>query len=150
VPETVSGHSTVPSHSDSERTSRDRLARIEEQLAALTAAVTDLAERFADAEVEAEEILRRAAAPAPAGHQAAAPAPAGHQAAAPAPAGHRAPRRGRRSDTILYVVRTALVALLGVGAVLALMAPRHLRDQQYTRRSTVQVAHHGAPRKASP
>jgi hypothetical protein len=51
-------------------------------------------------------------------------------------------RRGRhRGDTILTVVKAALVALLGVGAVLALMAPRHLQEQQYTPRSIVHIAH---------
>jgi hypothetical protein len=39
------------------------------------------------------------------------------------------------------VVRAALVAVLAVGVVVALMAPRHLTEQRYTPRSTVQVAH---------
>jgi hypothetical protein len=61
------------------------------------------------------------------------------------------PRRGhRRGDTIFYVVRVTLVALLGVGTVVALMAPRHMQRQQYTRRCAVACARPAAshsPRK---
>ena len=121
MPQSVSGPSGVPPRGDSERGIEDALARLEERL---TAKIDALAEQLADAVAEAEEIRRRAAPPA---------TPSSPRRR---PCSHR-----RRGDTFLYVVRAALVAFLGLGVVLAMMAPRHLRDQQYTRRGTVQVVH---------
>jgi hypothetical protein len=117
MPETASGPSGVPARGDPEQWVRDTLARLE-------AKIDRLAELLADAEAEAEEIMRRAQSPVPARHRS-----------------PSAPRR-RRGETALYVVRVALVAFLGLGVVLALMAPRHLREQRYQQRSTVRVAHH--------
>jgi len=116
----------VPSHGDSEQWLRDAVARLEAHQEILAKAVAEIAARIeqrAKAESEAEEILRRAASPDRPRR------------------GTNPRRRGRRSgDTFLHVVRAALVAVLCMGAVLALMAPRHLQEQRYTPRSTVQVA----------
>lgn len=127
MPEHVSGPSGVPARRDSERGIKDTLARLEEQLAALTIAVTNLADRFADAEAEAEEILRRAAATPPAGRPA-------------QPARHTAARRGRRGDTVLRVIKAAAFFLALSGLVLAAMAPRHLWEQRYSPRCSAACA----------
>jgi hypothetical protein len=115
----------VPSRGDSEQWIRDTLTRLLAQQEVLARSVAELVAREAsraEAEAQAEAILRRAASP--------------DRPRRPVP-----PRRGRRGDTILHVVRAALVAVLAVGVVVALMAPRHLTEQRYTPRSTVQVAH---------
>jgi hypothetical protein len=52
------------------------------------------------------------------------------------------PRRGRRpGDTFLRVVKAAVFAAVSLGLIYAMLAPRHLQEQRYTPRSTVQVAH---------
>jgi hypothetical protein len=50
-------------------------------------------------------------------------------------------RRGRRGDTFLRVVKAAVIAAVSLGVIFAMLAPRHLKEQRYTPRSTVQVAH---------
>jgi hypothetical protein len=131
VPEHIRGPFSDPSRGDSEQPILDALARVEArqgrveaQLESLARSVAELAARETsrtEAEAQAEAILRRAAAPGP--------------------VTHRVQPRKRRGETFLRVVQVVLVAVLGVYAVLALMAPRHLREQRYTPGTTVQVAH---------
>jgi len=109
----------VPSDGDSEQPIRDTLKRLE-------AKIDRLAEQLAGAEAEAEEIVRRAASPRPARHTAA--------------------KRTRRGDAPvdrwLRAVKVALIAILGVGVVVAFMAPRHLQEQRFSPRPAVNVSHH--------
>jgi hypothetical protein len=104
----------VPARGDSQQTISATLARLE-------AKIDRLAEQLADAEAEAEEIMRRAVSPAPARHTAA--------------------KRPRRATTAaerwLRAVRVALVAILGVAAVVALMQPHRLQREQYGPRCSV-------------
>jgi len=120
MPGQVSGPSGVPARGDSEQGIRDTLARLE-------AKIDRLAEQLADAEAEAEEIMRRAATPGPARHS--------------------APRKGRRGDTFLRVVQTVAIAAACLGLIFAAMAPRHLKEQRFSPRTAVHVSHH-SPRKA--
>jgi ferric-dicitrate binding protein FerR (iron transport regulator) len=126
VPEQVSGQSGDPSPGDSEQWFRATLARLEEQQAALAKAVAELATQLAEV-AQAEAILRRASSPR-----------------------HRPAPRRRRGGTYLQVVKVALVAVLGLGAVLALMAPQRMQRQQYQPRCTVScarpAAHHTGAR----
>jgi hypothetical protein len=78
----------------------------------------------ADAEAEAEAILRRAASP-------------DRPRRTPNPQ-----RRGRhRGDTFLTVVKVAAALAACLTIALAAMGQRHLKDQRYTPRSVVHVAH---------
>src|SRR6185369_16622760 len=122
-PGQVSGPSGVPSDGDSEQPIRDTLARLE-------AKIDRLAEQLADAEAEAEEIVRRAASPRPARHTAA----------------KRTRRRDAPVDRWLRAVKVALIAILGLGVVVAFMAPQRMQRQRFTPLPAVQVSHH-SPRK---
>ena len=115
MPERAEGPFSDPPRGDGQQSFGDALARIE----MLERAVAELASQLAD-EARAEEIMRRAAAPAP-----------------PVSPRRRTRSPGRRGDTFLKVVRVALVAVLGLAAVVALMAPRHLREQRYSPRCAV-------------
>ena len=112
MPENVNGPSGVPTPGDSEQTIRDTLARLE-------AKIDRLAEQLADAEAEAEDIMRRAASPGRPRHQA----------------------KRRRSDTFLTVVKVFAAVAACLTIALAAMQPRHVRDQQFSPRSTVHVTH---------
>lgn len=111
VPEQVSGPSGVPTRGDSEQGIKDTLARLE-------AKIDRLAEQLADAEAEAEAIMRRAEG-------------------APVPSHRRAQGRRRRGDTVLRVVKAAVVAVVSLGIVVAMLAPARVHREQYSPRCSV-------------
>jgi ferric-dicitrate binding protein FerR (iron transport regulator) len=117
----------MPGRGHSEQWIRDKLARAEAQQAQLIQAASELAAELAD--------LRRALSPGSARHTK-----------------PRPPRQPRRAETTTdrWLRSVKVVAAIAACITLALvaMAPRHVRDQQYTRRGTVQVVNHSPdPRK---
>ena len=116
MPESSEGPFTNASRGDSEQAIRDTLARLE-------AKIDRLAGQLADAEAEAETILRRAAAPA-----------------VPVSPRRRTSSPRRRGDTFLLVVKAAVIAAVSLGVIFAMLAPRHWRDQRYSPRCSVACA----------
>ena len=114
MPENASGPSGMPTHGDSQQGIKDTLARLE-------AKIDRLAEQLADAEAEAEEIMRRATAPTSRPR-------------------HATPHR-HRGGTFLYVVKAAVVATACLAALVALMSPARAHRERFTPACTVRCSH---------
>ena len=120
MPENVTGPVGIPARGDSEQrfSDRSRLARLEAQQETL---LRELAELRHQLTAQAEAILGRAATGA---------------GARTSPRRRRQPPR-RRGDTVLRVVRAAVIAAASLGVVVAMLAPARVHREQYSPRCSV-------------